>query len=245
MNKARSTLNEENLELIAAAQQGDEGAAEAAVERNMALVRSIAKRYAGRAELEDLVQIGCMGLLKAVRRFDFGMGVCFSTFAVPVIAGEIKRFLRDDGIIKVSRRLKETAAAAAALSRRYTEELGRLPTIAELELGLMRDRSEISAALGAVLPCLSIESMLEDSGKELPEPCGHAGFEAGALDRVMLAELLTALDPRQRAVICMRYFADRTQKETAKALGMTQVQVSRLESRSISFLRQAASGAKE
>ena len=241
MNKARSPLNEENLELIASAQQGDEGAAEAAVERNMALVWSIAKRYAGRAELEDLVQIGCLGLLKAVRRFDFGMGVCFSTYAVPVIAGEIKRFLRDDGIIKVSRRLKETAAAAAALARRYKEELGRLPTIAELECELMRDRSEISAALGAGLPCLSIEGMLEERGNDLAEPGGRAGFEADALDRVMLAELLTALDARQRSVICMRYFADRTQAETAKALGLTQVQVSRLESRSISAMKQAAS----
>ena len=241
MNKRSAYQRGADFGLIEAAQAGDESAAERVIEQNLALVISIARRYAYRAELDDLVQIGSLGLLKAVQRFDTGMGVCFSTYAVPLIAGEIKRYLRDDGMIKVSRRLKELAYAASKLNLRSTSERGRPATIDELERELMADRSDIIAALESGLPCLSIDGMTEASG-EVRELGSDCSMENEALDRVTVGELIDGLEPVARAVLRLRYFEGRTQREIGAVLGLTQVQVSRTESRAVRLLRERLGG---
>ncbi len=234
------------LELIPLAREGDSQAMEEIVCSNMALVRSIVKKYVNRGvEYEDLYQIGCMGLVKAVKNFDPGFNVRFSTYAVPMIAGEIKRYMRDDGMIKVSRSLKELAGRAAAAQSELSSRLGRDPGILELAKYMGEDPEEIAMAMDASRPHVSIyEPAYGDDGDALvmDRLTGEGNGEDEALDRVLLQQLMDILEPRERRIIMLRYFRDKTQSEIAASMGISQVQVSRLESRIMKKLRERAIG---
>ena len=236
--------HEETLALIERAQAGEEEAQERLVVCNAPLVRSIVRKYTGRgAEYEDLYQIGCLGLVKAIRNFDTGYNVRFSTYAVPMIAGEIKRFLRDDGMIKVSRSLKELAARAAAAQAELSSSTGREPGVMEIAQALGEAPEDIAMALEAARPHVSIyePAFGEDSEPQMIDRmAGDAGGDEEALNRVLLKELLGTLDARERRIILLRYFSDKTQSEIAGMLGVSQVQVSRLESRILQKLREKA-----
>ncbi|MBE5785751.1 MAG: sigma-70 family RNA polymerase sigma factor, partial [Clostridiales bacterium] len=195
------------------------------------------------AEYEDLFQIGCMGLVKAIMHFDLAYDVRFSTYAVPMIAGEIKRFLRDDGMIKVSRSIKTLAAQAAAAQERLCAALGRDVGIAEIAAELHAEAEDVAAALEAARPHMSIYEPAygEDSDALLLDRMEDGRDNIGiTLNRVMLKELLSSLEPRERTLILLRYFSDKTQTEIAGVLGISQVQVSRLESRILQKMRSQA-----
>lgn len=228
-------------ELIARFQAGDNEAAEMLVQANTALVRSIVKRFLNRSiEYEDLFQIGCMGLVKAISRFDLSYDVRFSTYAVPMIAGEIKRFLRDDGMIKVSRSLKELAARAASAREKLSDKLGREASINEIAKELCVEPEDVAEAMEAARPYSSIYEPAygADSDALLVDTVGGSCRELeSAVDRVALKELLSTLSPRERTIITLRYFSDKTQSQVAAVLGISQVQVSRLENTILLRLR--------
>lgn len=236
--------HEQTQQLILRAQQGDDAAQELLVKHNIALVRSIIKKYQGRGtDYDDLFQIGSLGLIKAIRNFDVSLGLRFSTYAVPMIAGEVKRFLRDDGMIKVSRSFKELATRVAAAQEELSAQLGREATVEEISAQLEEDVEDIIMALEAVRPHLSIyePAFGEESDATVEDKVSSQTDESEiAINRVMLKELLRTLEPRERQLIMMRYFMDRTQGEIAGVLGVSQVQVSRLESRILGKLREHA-----
>ena len=233
---------EETLKYIKLAQSGDREAMNELVERNMALVRSIVKKYLNRGtEYDDLYQIGSMGLVKAIKNFDSSYGVRFSTYAVPMIAGEIKRFLRDDGMIKVSRTLKELAAKVCAAQRELGTALGRDPGVQEIAEYIGETPEDIALALDASRPHVSIyEPVYGDEGEALVMDRITAEEDGTdtALDRVLLQQLMEILDSREKKIVVMRYFRDKTQSEIAAYLGISQVQVSRLENRIMEKLRE-------
>lgn len=243
MNDALLT-HEQTLEYIKNAQGGDDEAARVIMERNEPLVRSIVKKYTGRgAEYDDLFQIGSIGLLKAIRNYDETYGVRFSTYAVPMIIGEIKRFLRDDGIIKISRSLKETTTKAFYAEDKLRKALGRDPTLNEVanELGVAAE--ELVFAMDSSRACISIdEAMYDDPSSENMGERTLTKEDEGCdmVDRVMLRELITELEPRERQIVFLRYFKDKTQTEIAELIGVSQVQISRLETSILRKLRQAA-----
>ena len=222
------------LALIEQAHQGDKTAREMIVEENLGLVFTVVKRFLGRGcEMEDLVQIGSIGLLKAIDKFDLGFEVKFSTYAVPLIAGEIKRFLRDDGMIKVSRSLKEMAAQIYSTKDQMEKRLGREPMMEELELELGLSGEEMMLALES---CSEIESIY----RPVYQGDGNAvllmdkleekeNANEKVLNHMLLEQLLKLLEEQERRLIDLRYFRDKTQMETARELGLTQVQVSRME----------------
>lgn len=236
-------LSQEDAErLIALAHEGDAEAQELLVKSNIALVKSIVGKFTGRgAEFEDLYQVGCMGLVKAINHFDSAYGVRFSTYAVPMIAGEIKRYLRDDGAVKVSRSLKELAARAAAAAETLKSQLNREPTVEEVAAAVGESAEDVAVAREASRACVSLhEPVFEDDGALLIDHIAGGEKEEELIDRMLLKELLSTLEPRERQIIFLRYFRDETQSEIAKRLGVSQVQVSRLESRIIKKLREKA-----
>lgn len=244
MNDTSRLTYERTMELIPLAKGGDVEAMEELVRCNMALVRSIVKKYVNRGvEYDDLYQIGSMGLVKAVKNFDPAYNVRFSTYAVPMIAGEIKRYLRDDGMIKVSRSLKELAGKAAAAQVVLSSRLGRDPGIQELAEYMGENPEEISMAMDASRPHISIyEPVYGDEGDALvmDKLTGSSDGDDDALDRIMLQQLMSILEPREQKIIMLRYFRDKTQSEIAASMGISQVQVSRLESRIMKKLRERA-----
>ena len=244
MNDTSRLTYERTLELIPLAKAGDGEAMEELVRCNMALVRSIVKKYVNRGvEYDDLYQIGSMGLVKAVKNFDPAYNVRFSTYAVPMIAGEIKRYLRDDGMIKVSRSLKELAGKAAAAQVELSSRLGRDPGIQELAEYMGENPEDISMAMDASRPHISIyEPVYGDEGDALvmDKLTGSSDGDDDALDRIMLQQLMSILEPREQKIIMLRYFRDKTQSEIAASMGISQVQVSRLESRIMKKLRERA-----
>ena len=230
--------------LIEKAHQGDKAAREQLVEENLGLVFTIAKRFAGRGtDDEDLFQIGSIGLLKAIDHFDLSYGVKFSTYAVPMIAGEIKRFLRDDGMLKVSRSLKETAYKTASARESLEKRLGREPTVEELseEIGISREdivlameaASEVESLHRPVYQGDGTEIYLEDRIEE------KENMNEKVLDSMVLTEVMETLEPEEKFLIIMRYFKDQTQSQVAEMLGRTQVQVSRLEKKILKKMRDA------
>lgn len=231
----------ETEDLICLAQNGDCSALEQLTVGNIALVKSIVKRFLGRGvEYDDLVQIGSIGLIKAINNFDPAFSVRFSTYAVPLIIGEIKRFFRDDGMVKVSRTLKETAAQAATVKARYTAEHGVEPSIAQIAGLIGVPVEDVVQSLEAAVPCVSIDEPLYGAESEislLDTLYGGSGGEEAMIDRVLIKEMLAALEPWERAVIFERYFEDKTQSEIAADMGISQVQVSRLEHRILNKLR--------
>ena len=224
-------------EMLEAARAGDNGACEQLIEENGGLIWSIVRRYYGRGvDPEDLYQLGCLGFLKAVRGFDPAFGCQFSTYAVPKIAGEIRRFLRDDGAVKVSRGLKERAGTIRTARDKLSAALGREPTLSELaeETGL--ECEEIAAAEEACAPVASLQMETGD-GFTLESILGTEGMEEGVVERLSLRAAVEALPERERQVIALRYFRNLTQDKAAKVLGVSQVQVSRIERKAMERLR--------
>ena len=228
--------------LIEKSHQGDEEARAQLVQENAGLVWCVVKRFLHRgAEAEDLFQIGNIGLLKAIDKFDLSYEVKFSTYAVPMISGEIKRFLRDDGMIKVSRSLKELAYKSCACRERLQEAWGREPTITEIASELKVETEELLMAMDASSEIESLHKPIyQKEGQELrlmdklPE---QEEQEDRILDHMLLQELLTYLDKEERRLIYLRYFANQTQSQVGKELGISQVQVSRMEKKIVKNLR--------
>ena len=230
------------LELLRAAQEGDRDACERAVIENNGLIWSVVRRYYGRGvDPEDLYQLGCLGFLKAVQGFDFDYGTCFSTYAVPKIAGEIRRFLRDDGMVKVSRGMKERSAALHQARQQLSQQLGREPTLSELSAATGLEAEDIAAADTAALSVASLQSESGEDGFTLESVLGTGGMEEEVVERLTLRWAIDALPERERQVIFLRFYKGLTQDRAARVLGVSQVQVSRIERRAISRLREALS----
>ena len=230
-------------ELIRRSQDGDKAARDILIEENMGLIHHVVKRFLGRGvEAEDLFQIGAVGLVKAVDRFDLSFGVRFSTYAVPMIAGEIKRFLRDDSMIKVSRSLKELVVKAARLREQLLMERGEEPGVDELAERLRVEPEELVQAMDSCTEVESLQKVIsqgDGEGVSLMERVEQGKDEQEALlRRILLEELLSSLDPKERRLIVLRFFHDRTQTQVASELGMSQVQVSRLEKKILSALKE-------
>ena len=252
---------EELSVLIARSQAGESRAREVLIEKNLGLVHHIVRRFVGRGcDPEDLFQIGTIGLMKAIDHFDLNLGVKFSTYAVPMIAGEIKRFLRDDGLVKVSRTIKENGMKVKLARQRLQASEGREPTLQEImeETGLSSE--EVVLAMEASVEVESIYSAVyQDDGSEVylvdkvvrgasgsvgSSMAGVAGSgdaeKEKLLDHMLLNQLLDSLEPQERELICMRYFQNKTQMEIAGILGVSQVQVSRMEKKILLRLRERA-----
>ena len=233
---------DEVAKLIQAAHDGDKAARDKLVADKMGLIWSIVRRFAGRGhEMEDLFQIGSIGLLKAIDKFDLSYDVKFSTYAVPMITGEIKRFLRDDGMIKVSRSLKEIAYKAKTAKEAMNNRLGREPTIDELaeELGICVEELAVALESGAEVESI-YKTIYHGDGNTISlidkiEETENDNEKL--LNRIVLQELISALEPQEKRIITMRYFLDKTQTEIAKELGISQVQVSRLEKKILKSMR--------
>lgn len=232
-------------DLLRLVKDNDETALEEIVVENMPLVKSIVKRYMNRGyEYDDLVQLGAIGLIKAAKNYDFGYDVRFSTYAVPLIAGEIKRFLRDDGVVKISRTLKENAHAVSVAKDVLSKKMNREPTINEISDKCGLSVEDVVAALDASRPVASIYDVVTDDGGSeilLIDRLEQEESESDRLNmKILLTELLHSLDADDRKIIIMRYFNDMTQTEVAKSLNMSQVQVSRLEKRILLKLKNRA-----
>jgi RNA polymerase sporulation-specific sigma factor len=226
-------------ELIALAQIGDAQASETLVNENAGLIWSVAKRFIGRGtETEDLYQLGCIGFLKAVEGFDLEFGTQFSTYAVPKIAGEIRRFLRDDGAIKVSRTIKEHAASIKSMRNHLTTALGREPTIQEIARQTGLTAEEIALAETATAGTESLSRQLGEEGFSLENILSDTETEEKLLERISLRQAMDRLPERENMVIKLRYFHGLTQERVSKVLQVSQVQVSRIEKKALSNLRE-------
>ena len=231
------------IKLIKLAKEGDRKAREQVATENLGLVWSVVRRFAGRGhELEDLYQIGCIGLMKCIDKFDPAYDVKFSTYAVPMIMGEIKRFLRDDGMVKVSRSLKETAYKVYSVREQMMNEHGIEPTIEELASSLEIEKEDIVLALEAGSEVESIyKTIYQNDGNSIyliDKLVSSEDESRQAVDRLALEELLGQLEEKERSIIRMRYFEDKTQTEIAGFLGISQVQVSRIEKKVLTKMRE-------
>ena len=234
--------HEDTMELIQLSQNGDREAKNKLVEYNIGLIRSVLRGFMNRGyEVDDLFQIGSIGLLKAIDKFDTSFNVKFSTYAVPMIVGEIKRFLRDDGLIKVSRSLKQVAGQAKKAEEILSKRLGREPTIQEISEEIDVETEEIVMALeSSYHPEYLYNVIHQDDGAPLyliDKISLDTDDQEEILDNIFLKEILNKLESRDRQVIILRYFKDKTQTEVAKELGISQVQVSRIEKRIIDDMR--------
>ena len=230
-------------ELIARAKAGDEEASESLVQENAGLIWSVARRFVGRGtETEDLYQLGCLGFLKAVEGFDLAYGTQFSTYAVPKIAGEIRRFLRDDGTIKVSRGIKEQAATIRTARAKLTLEMNREPTIQEISLETGFTPKEIAMAETATAATESIQRESGEEGFTLEDVLTDTESEERMVEKIALRQAVEALPERERLVIQLRYYHGLTQQRAAKVLSVSQVQVSRIEKRALEMLRETMGG---
>ena len=233
----------DTLALIRDAQLGDQEACARLLEENQGLIWGLVRRYAkNRQETEDLYQLGCLGFVKAVQGFDAAYGTRFSTYAVPKIAGEIRRFLRDDGMIKVSRGLKEQAAVIYRARSALRDRLGREPVLSELseEIGLSPE--EIASADLSGEAVASLHAPAREDGGTLEDRIGSTSPEDGILEILSLHTAIEHLPIRERKLIYLRYYKGLTQVKTAQLLGISQVQVSRLEKKAILFLRWQLNG---
>ena len=228
-------------ELLEAAAQGDEQACEQMLRENSGLIWSIVRRYYGRGVApDDLYQLGCLGFIKAVKGFDFAFGTQFSTYAVPKIAGEIRRFLRDDGAIKVSRSMREQAATIFAAREKLKNTLGREPALSELSEETGFNAEEIAQCELAVAAPDSLQRETGD-GLTLEGMLGGESPEDGLIERIALREAIDELPEREKMTILLRFFKGLTQEQAARLLGVSQVQVSRLERRALEKLRASLS----
>ena len=226
-------------ELLPRAHAGDAAARQQMIEGNLRLVLSVVQRFAQRGEnLDDLFQVGCIGLIKAIDNFDPAQNVRFSTYGVPMIIGEIRRFLRDDGTIKVSRSLKERAALIRTARQRLTGTLGREPTLAELSEATALQPEDIAVAETATCATESLQRRSGEDGFALEDVLTEGEMEEKILERIALREAIAQLTDREQMVIRLRYFHGLTQDKTAKILGVSQVQISRIEKKALAALRQ-------
>ena len=225
-----------NSVLLEKVKSGDKTAEEELVEQNMGLVINAAKRFLNRGcDFEELTQIGAIGLIKAVKRFDDAYGVCFSTYAVPVIIGEIRRFLRDDNIIKISRTVKERAIKGRQAEEQLRRELKREPTINEVSETAGVSPEDLVEAFEAAAVPESIYYENDDSGQS--ERLRAPDSENDIINKVLISELLSHLDARERQIIVLRYFKEKTQAQIAEIIGVSQVQISRIEKNVLKKLR--------
>lgn len=226
-------------ELITQAQAGDQEAGEALVTENSGLIWSVARRFLGRGtEAEDLYQLGCLGFLKAVEGFDPEFGTQFSTYAVPKIAGEIRRFLRDDGAVKVSRGIKEQAATIRTARNRLTSALGREPTVQEISRQTGLSPEEIALAETATAATESIQRETGEDGFSLENILTDTESEEALLEKISLRQAIEKLPERENMVIKLRYYHGLTQERVSKVLNVSQVQVSRIEKKALANLRE-------
>lgn len=239
-------IYEEMLRLLRLAKRGDEQAKEKLLSENVSLIKCIVKRYLNKGvEYDDLFQLASLGFIKAVYGFDESFGVRFSTYAVPMIAGEIKRFMRDDGSVKVSRTLKQSAKEMNAYIEKRTLEDGKQPTVAEVARQFQMEESEAVFVLGSARMPVSIYAGSEyKDGKEreLIECLPALDNQEEMIDSLLLKGAIEQLPERERKIIVLRYFRDMTQSEVAKTIGVSQVQVSRLETKIIQSFREKLSG---
>ena len=227
-------MTREQEQLLIKARAGDRQACEELVVGNNGLIWSVARRYFGRGvDPDDLYQLGCLGFLKAVEGFDPEYGTQFSTYAVPKISGEIRRFLRDDGTIKVSRSLKERSAMIKATRQKLTAKLGREPHLSELSMETGLDPEEIATAETATTATESIQKRVGEEGLALEDVLTAGSMEDEILDRISVEDAISRLSEREQMVIRLRYFHSLTQDKTAKLMGVSQVQVSRIEKKAL------------
>lgn len=240
----KSYSQEEIIELIKRSQHGDKEAQDILVSSNMGLVSTIVKKFLNRGyEYEDLFQIGCIGLIKAVKNFNTDFNVRFSTYAVPMIIGEIKRFLRDDGLIKVSRNMKETGKKVKIAKERLTKQYGREVTIEEISKELCISSEDIVMSLESLSsPEYLYDTIHQDDGSPvllIDKISEDKDYGGEVVDKVALKDLISTLDSKARQVIMLRYFKDMTQSQIAEKLGISQVQVSRIEKKVLKYLRKS------
>lgn len=226
-------------ELIRKAKEGDKQAAESLILENSGLIWSIARRYMGRGvETDDLYQLGCLGFLKAIDGFDLEFGTQFSTYAVPKISGEIRRFLRDDGAVKVSRGLKEQSAAIKGMRSKLTSLFGREPTIQEIADQLGLSPEEIAIAETATAATESIQQENGEDGFTLENVLTDTESEEKMVERIAVRQVVESLPEREKMVIQLRYYHGLTQQRVAKVMNVSQVQVSRIEKKALEKLRE-------
>ena len=240
--KKEKVSYEDNLQLIPLAKEGNTEALNKLIEANLPLVTSISKKFTNRGyEYEDIYQIGCMGLVKAIKNFDEKYNVKFSTYAVPMIIGEIKRFLRDDGMIKVSRNVKSLAKKLHFDKEALTKELNREPTVEELAQFSGMDKEEILFALESSASMQYLYEVIhQDDGSPvllIDKLSENAIEDKNITEKLALKEALRNLDTKSRQIIVLRYFKDKTQIQVAKMLGISQVQVSRIEKKVLQEMR--------
>ncbi|MCL2797391.1 MAG: sigma-70 family RNA polymerase sigma factor [Firmicutes bacterium] len=233
-----------NLELIKGAQAGSEASKTRLINENSPLIKSVIRRYKNRGvEYEDLYQLGCMGFLKAIRNFSEEFGVKFSTYAVPMIAGEVKRFIRDDGYIKISRSVKSLACKIGMFVEEYKAQNLQSPqieTIAE-KFGI-EPQEAVFAMDSTKFPLSLYEKTDEESGQSLIDKIASKESADENIDRIILKDLIGALPGREKKIILLRYYRDKTQSEVAKVLNVSQVQVSRLETKILNKIKSAFEG---
>ncbi len=209
------------------------------IEANTGLIWSVARRFFGRGvEPDDLYQLGCLGFLKAIDGFDESYGTRFSTYAVPKISGEIRRFLRDDGAVKVSRGIKERAASIRAARKQLEQELGRDPTVSELAAQTGFTAEDIAVAETATVPIESLQQPTGEEGFSLEQMLGDWTVEEKLVERVALRQAIEELPEKERQVVFLRFYHGMTQDRASRVLGVSQVQVSRLERRAVKLLRE-------
>lgn len=234
------------IEYIRKAKTGDAAAKETLIEHNVSLVKCIVKRYLGKGvDYDDLFQIACMGFLKAIAGFDEKFGVKFSTYAVPMIAGEIKRFMRDDGSVKVSRAMKQTAKEINIFVEEYAIKHGKQPTVSEISQRFSLDEAETVFIMGSSKMPLSLyggADYKDGKERELIETLPAKDDQDEWLDKMLLKGAIESLPERDKKIIVLRYFRDMTQSEVAERIGVSQVQVSRIENRIIKEFRKKLSG---
>lgn len=235
-------MKREIYRLIEKARQGDRAALERLTAENTGLIWSAVKKFSGRGtDKEDLFQIGAIGLIKAINKFDTSFNVEFSTYAVPMIMGEIRRFLRDDGLIKVSRGLKETAVKAMAAAERISAGKGRDAVISEIAEAIDCDCATVALALESAQPPDSIYKTVGDGTNDLlliDKLHSGENREEDVLNTLSLREAIKKLPERERRIMVLRYYREKTQSEVARIMGLSQVQISRLEKKSLGVLRE-------
>ena len=238
-SKLPTLTGKETRELLEKARGGDKQAREKLIAGNLRLVLSVVQRFGGRGEAaDDLFQVGCVGLIKSIDHFDLSLNVRFSTYAVPKIAGEIRRFLRDDGAVKVSRGLKEQSASIKAARSRLTATLDREPTLSELSAETGLSPEEIALAETATAATESIQRETGDEGFTLENVLTDTESEERMVEKIALRQAISGLPERERMVIQLRYFHGLTQQRVAAVMNVSQVQVSRIEKKAVAMLRE-------
>ena len=241
--RGRLLSHEETLELLEKAQHGDEEAKEVLISNNLGLVRSVVSKFSNIGyERDDLFQLGSIGLIKAIYKFDPSYNVKFSTYAVPMILGEIKRYLRDDGMVKVSRSLKQLAIKVKMQGEMLSKKLGRDPTIEELAEAIGVEKEDVVMAIESNFSVEYLQGVIhEEEGSPicLIDKISQKGEaeEDKVVDNILLKEVLGKLDKRERQIIMLRYFEDKTQSEIGELLNISQVQVSRIEKKVLHKLK--------